>query len=237
MKNIEEKKRDIGVIKTSGQKGETDYCDKPLPDYYTTVAQDMIDFCDVSAGKICMDIGSGAGGIGFAIISLIPDCVMILLDPNEEALARGLGSAGKSGVPGRIITVVGTAEKIPMPAESVDVVVSRGSFFFWNDRVQGLREVYRVLRSGGKAMIGGGLGSKYPQWARQEFIRRQRKSDKEKSTEDIQKFKELRSPETFRRLAVTAGLPSFEVIGEGGLKSDDPKTGIGIWLKFTKQGK
>jgi hypothetical protein len=82
-------------------------------------------------------------------------------------------------------------------------------------------------------MIGGGLGSGYPQWARQEFIRRQRESAK--SREAAREFAEARSPETFRRLAAEAGLPSFEVIGEGGLGPDDPNTGIGIWLRFMKE--
>jgi hypothetical protein len=34
---------------------------------------------------------------------------------------------------------------------------------------------------------------------------------------------------------VEADLPTFEVIGEGGLESDDPNTGVGIWLRFTKE--
>jgi hypothetical protein len=81
-------------------------------------------------------------------------------------------------------------------------------------------------------MIGGGLGSNYPQWARQELIRRRRESAK--SPEAARKFAEARSPETFHRLAVEAELPSFKVVGEGGLGADDPNTGIGIWLQFTK---
>jgi len=213
------------------------YSTNPLPDYYESVARDMVDFCGLQKGKVWMDLGSGNGEIGLAVLNLFPDCVMIMLDPNEESLSHGLKSAEKQGVSKNIVPIIGTAEKIPMPTESVDVVVSRGSFFFWKDRISGLKEVKRILRPGGKAMIGGGLGSRYPQWARQEFIRRQRKSNAGKSPEEIQRFKELRSSETFRNLAVAAGLPSFEIEGEGGLDSDDPKTGIGIWLRFTKQEK
>jgi len=64
---------------------------------------------------------------------------------------------------------------------------------------------------GGRAMIGGGLGSTYPQWARQEFMRRRRESLK--SPEQAGAFAETRHPETFRRLATEAGLPSFQVVG------------------------
>ena len=124
---------------------------------------------------------------------------------------------------------------MPLPADCIDLVVSRGSIFFWKDKVQGLREVYRILRPGGAAMIGGGLGALYPQWARQEFIRRRRASVAARGPEAARDFAEARSPETFRRLAIEAGLPAFEVIGEGGLGADEPSTGIGIWLRFTKE--
>ena len=158
---------------------------------------------------------------------------MVMMDPNADALCRALDSARQRNFLSRVVAVVGSAESIPLPNESVDVVVSRGSFYFWKDRAQGLREIWRILRPGGRAMIGGGLGSTYPQWARQEFIRRRRESAKK--PEAAKEFAEARSPETFRRLAKEAGLPSFEVIGEGGLTADDPNTGIGIWLRFTKE--
>ena len=204
-----------------------------LPDYYQTVAEDVIAFCGVQSGRVWVDLDTGPGGLGLALLEKVSDGAMVLMDPNADALRRALDAARQRGFASRVVAVIGSAESIPLSDESVDVVVSRGSFYFWQDRAQGLREIWRILRPGGRAMIGGGLGSTYPQWARQEFIRRRRESAK--SPEEARKFNEARSPETFRRLATEAGLPSFEVVGEGGLTADDPNTGIGIWLRFTKE--
>jgi len=206
-----------------------------LPDYYSTVAQDLIDFCGSAGGRVWMDLGSGGAGVALALLESLPDAVMVLVDPNVKALGEGLRAARERGFQGRVVAVEGAAERIPMPNESVDVVVSRGSFYFWKDRARGLREILRVLRPDGRAMIGGGLGSRYPEDARREFIRRKRESAAADGPEAAREFSEARSPETFRRLAVEAGLPSFEVIGEGGLGPDDANTGIGIWLRFAKE--
>jgi len=207
--------------------------DTELPDYYRTVADDVVAFCGDQGGRVWVDLGAGPGGLGLALLEEIPEATMVLMDPNADALARALEAARRRGLASRAVAAIGPAEAIPLPDGSVDVVVSRGSFYFWRDRAQGLREVWRILRPGGRAMIGGGLGSRYPQWARQEFIRRRRKSAK--SPDAAREFAEARSPKTFRRLATEAGLPSFEIVGEGGLSADDPNTGIGVWLQFTKE--
>jgi len=207
----------------------------PLPDYFAAVAEDVLVFCGSSGGRVWVDLGSGAGGLGLALLERIPDGVMAFLDPDADALRRALDDARQRGFASRAVAVVGPAEQIPLPSESVDAVVSRGSFYFWRDRAQGLREVWRVLRPGGRAMIGGGLGKGYPLWARQEFIRRQRSSSASKGQDAARAFSEARSPETFRRLAVEAGLPAFDIVGEGGLGSDAPNTGVGIWLQFIKE--
>jgi len=216
-------------------KSDTDNKPGELPSYYATVAEDVISFCGSCGGRVWVDLGSGPGGLGLALLEKLPETTMLLMDPDDEALRRVLNSARERSLSARAVAVVGSAEAIPLPDESVDAVVSRGSFYFWRDRAQGLREVWRVLRPGGRAMIGGGLGTRYPQWARQEFIRRRRESVAAKGPEAVREFIEARSPETFRRLAVEAGLPAFEVVGEGGLGPDEANTGIGIWLQVAKE--
>jgi ubiquinone/menaquinone biosynthesis C-methylase UbiE len=130
--------------------------------------------------------------------------------------------------------VVGVAEDMPFPDNSVDIVVSRGSIFFWDDPVKGLREVYRVLRPGGKAMIGGGAGSGYPKEAVEELIASRKKKLQGEEAEKWKRFVELRRPEKLRQWAEAAGLSDFNLAGQGALSADDPKVGQGVWLWFTK---
>jgi ubiquinone/menaquinone biosynthesis C-methylase UbiE len=135
----------------------------------------------------------------------------------------------------RVVTLVGQAEAMPLPDACVDLAVSRGSIFFWDDPARGISEAHRVLRPGGQAMIGGGLGSAYPAWARREFIRRRHGGVQKRGPEAVRRFRHVREPATFRRWAEDAGLTDFQVLGEGGLPADDPRTGLGIWLRFGKE--
>ncbi|MFW5882483.1 MAG: class I SAM-dependent methyltransferase [Planctomycetota bacterium] len=203
-----------------------------LPDHFPSVAHDVIAYCGDGSGRVWVDLGSGAGGLGFALLDRLRDATLVLVDPNADTAGQALAAARRRGVAARVVVVIAPAEAIPLAEGSVDVVVSRGSFYFWSDRAQGLREVWRILRPGGRAMIGGGLGSAYPAWARREFIRRRRASAR--SPDEVRAFAEARSPETFGRLADEAGLAACEVLGEGGLSADDPNAGLGIWLRFAK---
>jgi SAM-dependent methyltransferase len=207
--------------------------EKKLPDFYPYVAEDIVRLCKPRPG-IWVDLGCGAGPVGFALAAAT-DSVMAFLDPDREALQNVLRQAEETGIDNHVVALCGHSEELPFADDSVALVCSRGSIFFWNDRPAGLREIYRVLRQGGKAMIGGGLGSGYPLWARQEFIRRRRSEVRNQGPDAQRAFREVREPETFRKWAEQAGLPAFEIIGEGGLDEDDPSTGLGIWLVFGKE--
>jgi ubiquinone/menaquinone biosynthesis C-methylase UbiE len=203
-----------------------------LPSHYPTVAQDMLDYAGHRSG-IWMDLGSGSGGIGIVLAREIHG-VVILVDPNSEVLSEGLSMATASGLHDKVVAVVGSAENIPLPDCSVDVVVSRGSIFFWENAADGIREVHRVLRPRGKAMIGGGLGSGYPEWARCEFVRR-RTEGQSKNGPEAKRFKETRSAQAFHSIARGAGLKSFEIIRDDGLSAEESADGFGIWLRFSKE--
>ena len=209
---------------------------RPLPDLYPYVASDILDSRRPEAG-VWVDLGSGAGGVGLAVVSsgnaAASGSTIVLLDPDAKALSRALQKGREKGLGSRLVAVVGVAEDMPLPDNSVDLVFSRGSVFFWKDPVQGIREVQRVLRPGGKAMIGGGRGSEYPEWARREFTRR-RHGNRKADSPQAKEFSRLRDPKTFRQWAKDAGLSDFRVTGHGALPPDDPRAGSGIWLQFTK---
>ena len=84
---------------------------------------------------------------------------MILFDESQDMLNLAQGYIRQNGLEARMKTLLGDVHDIPLADESVNLAVSRGSMFFWNDRVKAFREIYRVLAAGGAAVIGGGFGN------------------------------------------------------------------------------
>lgn len=210
--------------------------ERSVPDWYPYVASDILEWSKPKPG-VWVDLGAGSGGVGLAVASsknrAASQSTIILLDPDAKALSQGLQKGREKGLGNRLVAVVGMAERMPLPENSVDLVFSRGSIWFWKDRVKGIREIYRVLRPGGKAMIGGGLGSEYPERARREFMQR-RHGHRNTDSPQAKEFARLRDPNTVGQWAKDAGIPDFEVIGQGALPPEDPRAGAGIWLRFVK---
>jgi SAM-dependent methyltransferase len=207
--------------------------EQSLPDRYPYVVKDVLKYCQPEKG-FWIDLGAGKGQVAIPLIEATGNPV-VMLDPDVEALAIGLEIAREKGIGDRLFAVVGVAEDMPLPDNSVDFVVSRGSIFFWDDPVKGLQDVHRVLRPGGKAMIGGGAGSGYPKEAAEELIASRKKKFEGDEAEKWKRFVQLRRPEKLRGWADAAGLSDFELAGKGALSADDPRVGQGVWLWFTKQ--
>ncbi|MDD4127036.1 MAG: class I SAM-dependent methyltransferase, partial [Methanomicrobium sp.] len=54
----------------------------------------------------------------------------------------------------------GDVHDIPLENDYADLIISRGSIFFWDDIQTAFKEIYRVLKPGGKTYVGGGFGNK-----------------------------------------------------------------------------
>ena len=207
--------------------------EQSLPSRYPYVVQDILGFCKPQKG-FWVDLGAGRGQVAIPLIEATGNPV-VMLDPEREAMVEGLEIAREKDIEDRLLAVVGVAEAMPFPDNTVDLVVSRGSIFFWDDRVKGLQEVYRVLRPGGKAYIGGGAGSGYPKWAVEKLIQGRREKMQGEEAEKWKRFVELRRPEQMTQWAEQAGLPQFEVMGRGAISDEDERVGQGVWLLFEKK--
>lgn len=205
--------------------------EQALPSRYEYVAQDVLRLCQPTRG-FWVDLGAGRGGLALALVEAVGNPV-VMVDPNAEALAEGLTAARDKGLAEKLTAVVGKAEALPFPDGTVDLLVSRGSIFFWDDPAKGLQEVCRVLRPGGHAYIGGGAGSGYPKDAVENLIGGRRDNLQGDEAEKWRRFVQLRRPEQMRAWAEAAGLENFEVLGRGAVE-DDPRIGQGVWLRFKK---
>jgi len=206
--------------------------EQSLPGRHPYVVQDILKLCKPNKG-FWVDLGAGKGQLAIPLVEATGNPV-VMLDPNREALAEGLRIAREKNLADRLSAVVGKAEDLPFPDNTVDLVVSRGSIFFWDDPPKGLQEVYRVLRPGGKAYIGGGAGSGYPKSDVEKLIQDRKKRLHGPQAEKWKRFVELRRPEQMRAWAEQARLPQFTVLGQGAI-ADDPQIGQGVWLMFEKK--
>ena len=207
--------------------------EQSLPSRYPYVVEDALGFCTPTKG-FWVDLGAGKGQVAIPLIEATGNPV-VMLDPNAEAMTEGLKIAREKKLEDHLSAVVGRAEAMPFPDGTVDFVVSRGSIFFWDDPVKGLKEVYRVLRPGGKAYIGGGAGSGYPGWAVEKLIRRRKDKRQGDEADKWTRFIELRRPEQMKQWGDAAGLHEFEVMGKGAISSEDKRTGQGVWILFEKK--
>jgi SAM-dependent methyltransferase len=105
---------------------------------------------DLHPGEVVLDLGSGGGiDVILAARRVGPDGVAYGLDMTDEMLALALHNAREAGVRNAHF-LRGTIEQIPLPAESVDVVISNCVINLSADKAAVLTEIARVLVPGGR---------------------------------------------------------------------------------------
>jgi arsenite methyltransferase len=108
---------------------------------------------DLREGEVVLDLGSG-GGIDVILSAkrVGPTGLAYGLDMTDEMLALGQRNAEEAGVRNAIF-LKGLIEEVPLPAESVDVVISNCVVNLSVDKAAVLSELGRVLKPGGRVGI------------------------------------------------------------------------------------
>ena len=105
---------------------------------------------DLREGETVLDLGSG-GGIDVILSAKRVGSTGVVygLDMTEEMLALARHNKVEAGVTNAHF-LKGEIEHVPLPAESVDVVISNCVINLSTDKAQVLAEIARVLRPGGR---------------------------------------------------------------------------------------
>lgn len=165
---------------------------------YPVIAEQALAWSGITDG-VALDIGSGPGLLAVALAEK-SELSVIALDA-DPAMAR-IARKTAAGVSDRVAPVVGDVHRMPIGDNTISLVVSRGSIFFWEDRPQAFHEIERVLRPGGFAFIGGSFGT--PALRKKIFAEMRRRNPDWDS--DIARRSEQAAPEVLRRELAESGV-------------------------------
>jgi MOSC domain-containing protein YiiM/SAM-dependent methyltransferase len=117
-----------------------DAYERGRPEYAPEGIATLVRELGIKRGTRVLDLAAGTGKLTRAFVGTGAELVAV--EPVAEMRAKLIAA-----VPG-VQAVDGTAERIPLPNDSVDAVVV-GQAFHWFDGVRAVSEIRRVLRPGG----------------------------------------------------------------------------------------
>ena len=120
---------------------------------FTLGCGDAISLANLQTGEVVVDLGSGGGLECFIASKQVgPNGHVIGVDMTPEMLSKAWANAAKIKTQ-NVDFRYGFLEALPVPTESVNVIMSNCVINLSPDKSQVFREMYRVLKSGGRVAI------------------------------------------------------------------------------------
>ena len=133
-----------------------------LAPVYAPLAEQIVsDFNLAKKDGIGIDLGSGPGTL---ILELCERTRLhwVNADINPHFFPYFYRQADDRGFGHRVSAIFADAHALPFHDNYADIIVSRGSFHFWENKTLAFGEIYRVLQPGAVAYIGRGFSRNLP---------------------------------------------------------------------------
>jgi len=196
---------------------------KGLAPVYAPLAEQIVSDFDLSEKEgIGIDLGSGPGTL---IVELCKRTQMhwINADINPNYFSNFYILAEENDVSHKVSAIFADAHSLPFRDNYADIIVSRGSYHFWEDKVKAFGEIYRVLKPGAAAYIGRGFSRNFPIETAQKIRAKQGKKMKYNVDEKAEELNDIMNK---------LGIKNYRI--------DIPKPpgseniNYGIWIEFHK---
>ena len=196
-----------------------------LAPVYAPLAQQIAtDFNLRNKEGIGIDIGSGPGTL---ILELCRHTRLhwINADINPHFFPHFYKQAQQRGYGHRLSAVFADAGALPFRDNYADIIVSRGSFPFWQDKKQAFGEIYRVLKPGSVAYIGRGFPRNLPVATAKKIRGKQGKK---------MKYNLDKAADELRQIMKALEIEEWKIHRPNPPGADN--VNYGIWIEFHKPG-
>lgn len=105
------------------------------------------------SAKIIIDVGTGTGDFAFSALRKCVDATVVGIDLSERMLKLALRKASSMGMDDQCQWLLADGLSLPFRDEIADAVISAFVIRNFEDLTKGLREIHRVLKKGGTALV------------------------------------------------------------------------------------
>jgi ubiquinone/menaquinone biosynthesis C-methylase UbiE len=119
-----------------------------VPPIFKPWANALVDFANVSAGQVVLDVASGTGVVAAVAANRVGDAGRVVATDVSAAM---LGVAGAAHP--LIETIATAADELAVGDSSFDVALCQQGFQFLSDRPAAAQAMKRVLRSSGRVAV------------------------------------------------------------------------------------
>ncbi|MEZ2238484.1 class I SAM-dependent methyltransferase [Microcoleus sp.] len=116
--------------------------------YVNATVEETLKRLEIEPGERILDLGCGTGVLIQRLLQISPKIEVVGIDTCAEML-----EIAKQKLPESVELKLGSADNLPFPSNSFDVVVSTSAFHFFRDPSQALQEAKRVLKPNGRLVI------------------------------------------------------------------------------------
>ena len=122
------------------------------------LAMRLLDVAQLRAADQVLDVGTGTGLVALRAADGARNGRVIGIDHSPGMLEQAADKAQRAGLADAATFRVMDAERLEFPEQSFDVVLSLYALFHFPEPLVAIKEMYRVLRPGGRLVIGVGAG-------------------------------------------------------------------------------
>lgn len=195
-----------------------------LAPVYPYLAEHIVDtFQLANKSGIGLDIGGGPGRLVFELCQRTSGYYWINADVNTYHAEPFFREALSNGCASRVALIFADVQHLPFRDDYADLIVSRGSFPFWENQERGFAEIYRVLKPGGQALIGRGFPPNLPFEIAKQIRKNQSKS--------MPKYDAQETVDELRALLKRLRISDHEIIRP---RSGQSEINYGVWVRFSK---
>ena len=124
-----------------------------MNEHHSLVTEWALGLFNVRKGDTVLDIGCG-GGAAIKRIADTTEAKMIYgIDHSDVSVELSTFNNERNVKCGKVKVSKASVEALPFENDSIDRIITVESFYFWPEPEKCLKEVYRVLRKGGKFLI------------------------------------------------------------------------------------